>query len=360
LSKILFHKLVLFSIVLLLFLGTVFLISNSNDAENSTYYYKAYIYSLTAIAGIIIFSGIYWVASQSHHEGGSAATLKANQASETNDLIKAFYALAIKVEDRNSQLRDNLESLTQENHSKSNFLMSISHELRTPMHAILNLAERGKTKADDIDREKLKHYFTRIEESGERLLRLINSLLDFTRLESKNVNFQFKRNDIIHCANAVIEELKPISEEKRVTLQTQYNQLQTTAFFDYDRIFQVMCNVASNALKFSSPESSIQIIVSETDSHTLDSGQKDCLEIKVIDDGVGISKDEAELIFDKFTQGKQVSPGVGGSGLGLAICREIIEFHKGKIWAEAKNPRGTIITIHIPLDLETHSGQKKS
>jgi PAS domain S-box-containing protein len=233
------------------------------------------------------------------------------------------------------------------NRAKSRFLANMSHELRTPMHGILSYARFGMRKMDEISREKLLNYFEQINTSGERLLRLLNDLLDLAKLESGKVSYDMVENDLRLVAEKACSEIDPLIRDKGQILQMLEPTCFTKAVFDKDTISQVLHNLLSNASKFTPAGKTINIAFREG----LLEGEGISvpgLEVVVSDEGVGIPEEELEAIFDKFVQSSKTRTGAGGTGLGLSICKEIITAHGGRIWAENHAEGGAELHFVIP------------
>lgn len=233
------------------------------------------------------------------------------------------------------------------NKAKSEFLANMSHELRTPMHGILGYSEFGISKIDTVDKEKLKSFFTQINISGQRLLLLLNDLLDFSKLESGAMEMEIdlaNMHDIVEsCINEQTPRLKPLN----ISIS---NNCPKDLIVQCDGICigQVITNLFSNAIKFSPENGVISFNYSETTiSKGTDIENKKAIKFEVRDEGNGIPEDSLEEIFEKFAQ-SSVKNKHEGTGLGLAISREIIKAHKGKIWAENIPGSGANLTFIIP------------
>jgi len=234
------------------------------------------------------------------------------------------------------------------NRSKTEFLANMSHELRTPMHAILSFASMGSEKVGKAAEEKLVRYFSRIEESGKRLLLMLNDLLDLSKLEAGKMTFLMEQSDLLQTVNQVIGEFDALAKKNGITVTVEQGNVGTTAWFDADRILQVVTNLISNAVKFSAPESVVRIIFND-DCLLLDDGEQvKALRMTVRDEGIGIPENELQSVFDKFVQSSETNTGAGGTGLGLAICKQIVEHHKGKIFAENNREAGTSFHLILP------------
>ena len=231
------------------------------------------------------------------------------------------------------------------NQSKTNFLANMSHELRTPMHGIISFAKLGLSRGNSASAEKLESYFRNIQISGDRLLNLLNDLLDLSRIEAGHVELKPQSNDIHSLLLQCRKELEAKLDEREVSLIIVAPKKPIIARFDYQRICQVMINLIANAIKFSATKSTITIYASVT---------KKQLQVQVEDRGIGIEKSEHELIFSKFSQtknpGSSTGTGMGSTGLGLAICREIIHAHHGKIWVKSEINKGSNFYFTIPLN----------
>ncbi len=232
------------------------------------------------------------------------------------------------------------------NQAKNEFLANMSHELRTPMHGILSYANFGIKKIDKVPKEKLLDYFKEIMECGERLMLLLNDLLDLAKLESGRMSYVMQENDMAALIDAIMAEFMVMGQENKVILVREpgpHDGCSENLRFDQDRIGQVLRNLLSNALKFSSPGKEIRI----TSSIWEEEG-KTYLKVTVTDQGIGIPENELTTIFDKFIQSSKTKTGAGGTGLGLAICKQIMEDHQGRIWAENNPDGGAVFSFILP------------
>lgn len=252
---------------------------------------------------------------------------------------------------RTEELQAAIEFAQRASQAKSEFLANMSHELRTPLHAILSFAELGMKKRGGPDVEaKLNQYFKRIRESGSRLLFLLNDLLDLAKLEAGKMLPHLQRVDLLGVIEGCVAEQEAKLAEHGLTVEIQNVAADSRLDCDPMRISQVITNLLSNAIKFSADGGVIQVRLADglmpdgEDSLTPASG----LEVAVSDQGVGIPADELETIFDKFIQSSKTKSGAGGTGLGLSICRQIIETHGGKIWAESPKAGGASLRFLLP------------
>lgn len=241
------------------------------------------------------------------------------------------------------------ENAEKANQAKTLFLANISHELKTPIHAIMSFAELGMEKIDKLDKEKIKDYFSKIYQSGERLYTLMNNLLDLSKLEIGNETYKFENEDILKLTNNIVQELEGLLKKKNLTIQLQKNTDCTIVCMDTSKIMQVIRNLLSNAIKFSQENSLIKIEITSGNYFFPGRDKKEEAIIwKIIDSGEGILEEEKEIIFEKFEKGKKYKSGNTGTGLGLAISKEIIQGHRGIIFAKNHSVLGAEFTFVIP------------
>jgi len=222
------------------------------------------------------------------------------------------------------------------NYAKSEFISNMSHEFRTPMQMILHCAKSGEKNFESLPKDKIYAYFKNIHEAGNRLLPLLNDLLDISRLESGIQTYQFKTAHIEPVVDIAISELQQMFTKKDIKPVVEIKQPLLEACFDSDKIIQVLQNIIINAIRFSPEKSKVYICV---DSVANDNEPSD-IKISVIDQGIGVPEDEQRIIFDKFFLSSRTNSGSGGIGLGLSICKQIIHDHGGMIWMENNHDRG--------------------
>jgi len=243
-------------------------------------------------------------------------------------------------------LREAKEKAELADRAKSLFLANMSHELRTPLHAILSFSSFGLKKLHQADRTELEKYFAQINSSGKRLLPLINSLLDLSKLESGKIVYQMNEQDLRPIIETVLAELGLLAEQKRITLQLATPEINAHACCDAERIGQVLRNLLANALRLTGEDKRISIVLAET--CPADTDEKAVLCITVADQGPGVPPAELDSIFKPFAQSSTTQSGAGGTGLGLAICRRIVDDHGGRIWAMNNEEGGASFTFTLP------------
>lgn len=273
------------------------------------------------------------------------------QSMETQNLVTAFNELENKVISRTINMKKAISKAKRAgseakiaNQAKSTFLANMSHELRTPLHGILSFSDLGSSKAAEIDTEKTKQYFDLINESGQRLLLLLNDLLDLEKLESGRIELDLQDRNLERTTIKVIEHQEALIKKKNLTVTMHADACPETTVYDEEKIMQVISNLLSNAIKFTPDNNSIDIFL---DSDRVDN--ENMARFTIDDSGIGIPDNELEHVFDKFVQSSKTQTGAGGTGLGLSICLEIMKAHHGTIHAEKKAPQGARFIFHIPL-----------
>ncbi|WP_135077501.1 HAMP domain-containing sensor histidine kinase [Terasakiella sp. SH-1] len=242
------------------------------------------------------------------------------------------------------------------NQAKSEFLANMSHELRTPMHAIISYSEMGSEKLDDHPDEKLEKYFNRIHQSARRLLLLLNDLLDLSKLEARQMSFNFEKVNVSELIDRSVLELDGLFNQKEIQLQVTSVSQPSLLQCDEEKIVQVLVNLLSNAVKFSPQAGKIDLTLEESD--VAFQGRPACagVLVQVKDQGPGIPEEELETIFDKFSQSSLTRNQAGGTGLGLSICREIIHAHQGSVQASNTIDGGACFSVLLPYEQRESEG----
>ncbi|MDD4899994.1 MAG: ATP-binding protein [Candidatus Omnitrophica bacterium] len=223
---------------------------------------------------------------------------------------------------------------------KSNFTSMVSHELRTPLAAIkesVNLVYEGAVGKVNTEQKDL---LGTAQTSVDRLARLINGILDFQKLESGAMAFNFVENDLNEVVGEVYKMMAALAENKGLKFSVSYADNLPKFKFDRDKIIQVITNLVNNALKFTD-KGGIKLVtlLEENIAH-----------VKVEDTGPGIKEADMPRLFKSFEQLETTrDKRAQGSGIGLAICKEIVMHHSGKIWAESEFGKGSVFHVVLPL-----------
>ncbi|WP_066426608.1 PAS domain S-box protein [Anabaena sp. 4-3] len=236
-------------------------------------------------------------------------------------------------------IAEDITELQQIEQMKSEFIGIVSHELRTPLTAIraaLGLLNSG---IYDQKPEKFQRMIEIALIDSDRLVRLVNDILDLERLESGRAVLEKTTCNVADLIQQAVEGVQAIANQQHITFNINPTDAQVWAAAD--AIIQTLTNLLSNAIKFSPAHSTITLSVKS---------QQDCVLFQISDQGRGIPADKLELIFGRFQQvDASDSRSKGGTGLGLAICRSIIDQHGGKIWAKSKLGEGSTFFFTLPL-----------
>ena len=204
----------------------------------------------------------------------------------------------------------------------------------------------------------------------KKLSRIINDLLDMSKIEAGKMDYTFTASDITTVIDDVKLNLTETAKQKKLELKTNIEKLLPPVYIDTNRIEQVLSNLVSNAIKFS-PENSFitisakvvnadNIVADEVFAPLINKLKGDYIEISVIDNGIGIDKKDLKHVFDKFEQiENSMTREVGGSGLGLSIALQLISAHNGIIWCDSELNKGSSFNFVLPILKNTNSLQKE-
>ncbi len=223
---------------------------------------------------------------------------------------------------------------------KSEFVSQVSHELRSPLASIKGFA--STILADEEIEKKTRNEFLRIiNDESERLARLIEDLLDLSKIEHGHIQIDREKVQVLDIIAEAISNLRPQSKEKYIQLKSKLEESLPEIYCNRDMILQTLVNLISNAIKFTPEKGKVTVSAKR---------KKDALEVTVFDTGVGVPSKDLPYIFDKFYRGKRKGDEKRGTGLGLSIAKEFVKSHGGDIWVESEIGRGTKFSFQLPIE----------
>jgi PAS domain S-box-containing protein len=274
-------------------------------------------------------------------------------------LADAYTELEDRVQQRtaelsfaNSRLSDEIaerarlyQEAQEANRTKEEFLATLSHELRNPLNAILGWARILRKRSVD---EYASHALAVIERNAEAQTRLIDDLLDVSRITSGKFSLNLEAVDLLNVVGAALDGVRPAAHAKSIQLIDRSEPARAVVLGDANRLLQVVSNLLSNAVKFTERGGTVTIELRRTDSE---------VSLTVTDTGVGVASDVLPFVFDRFRQADASSNRAhGGLGLGLAIVRHLVERHGGTVSADSAGiGKGARFTVNLPVQIATEA-----
>ncbi|MBI3055982.1 MAG: HAMP domain-containing protein [Betaproteobacteria bacterium] len=255
-------------------------------------------------------------------EGSFREPLPIDTKDEIGALAKSFNTMA-------ARLRETDEM-------KEKFYATVSHELRSPLNAMSEAARLIEAKTAGPLTEKQKRLIAIFQKGTERLLRLVNEVLDLSRVNTGMLPVERRWFVLETAVRQAIEELRPQAEQRGITLRMEAASGSERMLGDEDRIVQVVVNLVGNSLRFTPTGGSVTVRLHHTASE---------MQIQVEDTGIGIPTAFLPVVFDRF---RQAHSGKGGTGLGLAIVKSLVEAHDGKVTVESQEGKGSRFTVSLP------------
>ena len=254
------------------------------------------------------------------------------------------------VEERTIELNNKLienrvlyEKLINQEKKKNNYFINLSHELRTPLNVILSIEQliTALNKKDDhINKERLNNYMDALRGNSKRLLKLINDIIDTTKIEAGMYRLDITNNDIVYLVEELALSMKDFIESKGIELIIDPEIEEKVIECDTGEIEKCIVNILGNAAKFTDYGGRIEIIINEEDRF---------VNIKIRDNGIGIDENDIEAIFDRFGQAyNKKTEEFGGSGIGLSLSKQIIELHNGELLVNSKLGEGSEFIMRLP------------
>ncbi len=254
----------------------------------------------------------------------------------------------IEIEKQNEKLQRISEQLEIATQQKLRFFTNISHEFRTPLTLMTGPLESLMQK-DDLSIE-MQHQLEMIYRNALRLLRLINQIMDFRKLENDKMELHAGQYDVVKFLQRIKDNFDPLAEKKRISFRIECSAAFQELWFDPDKMDKVMFNLLSNAFKFTTEGGAITIGFEIRDKQ-VGPEKMQVAEITVADDGRGMSEEHIKKIFERFYQIEQQREGnyFPGTGLGLSLSKGLIELHSGTIEVSSRKGEGTIFFVFLPL-----------
>src|SRR5690242_12476146 len=258
--------------------------------------------------------------------------------------VLSLLAVQAAISLENARLYEGLSTsnvrLMEASRLKSQFLANMSHELRTPLNSIIGFSKVLLNRLDGELTERQEAYVRSVHNSSRHLLELINSILDFSRIEAGKFEMRAERMDLLDVVEECIETSMPLVRDKRVKLEKDLPVELPAVQADRMRVKQVLLNLVSNAIKFTH---SGRVLVQVRQ-------EPEALHVSVADTGIGISPADLQRLFEPFQRlDNPLAQQADGTGLGLAISKKFVELHRGRIWAESRESHGSTFHFTLPL-----------
>ena len=258
-----------------------------------------------------------------------------------HELDELNRTLERRIQDRTSTLQATVEQLQEFNQLKTAFVGIVSHELRTPLTSIKSLSENLLEGVAGPLNEKQKYYASRIQLNTDRLTRMLNELLNLSKMETGRMELRPTVLSLQELLTELVEVFQPLAQRKSITMDVGSMESMPKVRVDRDKLYEVLANLLENAIKFTPSGGRVHI-----DARVVDGRH---IKMNVSDTGCGISEEHMSKIFDKFYRVEPGSGPVPGSGLGLAIAKGLIELHGGTIGVESAPGKGSHFYFTLPF-----------
>jgi signal transduction histidine kinase len=339
--------------------------------ENSIHLNRAILISTALVTALLIMAGSYLIiryvivkpvkhlkeVSDAISAGELNVRSEIQTGDEFEDLSHAFNRMLrnlVSMQDRLRKVNTDLDrkvdelarvnlALYESNRIKSDFLATMSHELRTPLNSILGFSEvllSGQPLT-----EKQQRWVTNIQSGGQRLLALINDILDLAKIEAGKMEVRIEEFGVAEVADGLLNMFRPMAQKKNIDLRSHVDPGLPSLRQDPVKFQQILSNLLSNAIKFT-PEGGRVVLKATADG--------DAVVVTVVDTGVGIAPEDQELVFERFRQAANpMTREHAGTGLGLSIVRELSKLLGGEVTLQSELGRGSTFTLRLPVQLSS-------
>lgn len=263
--------------------------------------------------------------------------------------IALLFNLINYIRIRMRRRRDMLELKHAEelNEAKLQFFINISHEIRTPMTLIINPLEKLIANCQDPEQNKI---YLMIYRNGQRILRLINQMMDIRKIEKGQMRLSFRETDMVEFINDLMLTFEHTAQQKHIKFSFIHSNPEVKAWVDLNNFDKILMNLLSNAFKYTPDGETITVILTTGEDKQAKTALRHYIEIKVTDSGIGLDEAQKDFIFERFYQiNNGITHNQGGTGVGLHLTRSLVELHHGTITAD-NNPgsNGSTFTVRIP------------
>lgn len=272
-----------------------------------------------------------------------------------NHIIIASTNINKEVVDRNKyqqQLSNALHVAEKANNAKSTFLFNVSHDMRTPLNVIKGFSDIAINNMND--KERVLDCLDKINNASEHLLHLVNDVLDMSNIESGHLEIIEEKVDLVSASEEVNSMIKYLATSKNISYITKYDIEDAEVMADISHVNQIMMNVLTNAVKYTPEGGEVTFTIEQTKQAYADRYKYRFI---IKDNGVGISKDYMEHMFEDFTREKNVSNKSEGLGLGLAITKRLVDSLQGEIEVESEVGKGTTFIITLPFRITSDANE---
>jgi signal transduction histidine kinase len=247
------------------------------------------------------------------------------------------------IAERTHELQEANEELKRLDQTKTDFFSIINHEMRTPLTAIMGYTELLQVRGEDISPDDRKRMLNSIKDGSQRLMDLVNNILDIARIEDGRLTIMPDIVDLLPVVQNVLNMIQPMAEKKNISVKPDIPPALPCVWGDGRRVSQILINLLSNAVKYT-PDTGVVTVAARR------SKAENMLEISVSDTGIGIPPDQLPHVFDRFSrlERPEIQHTIG-TGLGLSIVKGLVKAHGGEIWVHSEEGHGTCFTFTLPI-----------